>query len=68
MLNQYLSDEDIGPLITLLKSLVADPHNNALRDDLSHVFNDLGFLQGAVLTYAPYIATILPNDPFDGAD
>ncbi len=68
LLNRYLSDEDIGPLISLLESLAADPQNEALLGDLSNVFGSLGVLQGAVLTYAPYIAIILPDNPFDNPD
>ncbi len=65
LLNQYLSDEDIGPLVSLLESLAADPQNKTLLGELSDVFGSLGFLQGAVLTYAPYIANILPDNLFD---
>ncbi len=64
-LHQYLSDEDIGPLISLLESLAADPQNQTLLGELSELFSSLGFLQGAVLTYAPYIAVILPHNLFD---
>jgi hypothetical protein len=68
MLKQYLAEDDIAPLIDVLESLAADPRNEALLDQLSDVFDGLGLLQGAVLTYAPYISTVLAGDLFDNMD
>ena len=65
MLKQYLAEDDIAPLIDVLESLAADPRNEALLGQLSDVFDGLGLLQGAVLTYAPYISTVLAGDLFD---
>ena len=59
MLKQYLAEDDIAPLIDVLESIAADPHNEALHGQLSDVFDGLGGLQGAVLTYAPYISIVL---------
>ena len=68
MLKQYLAEDDIAPLIEVLESIAADPGNEALLGRLSDVFDDLGLLQGAVLTYAPYISIVLAGDLFDHMD
>ncbi len=68
MLKQYLAEDDIAPLIDVLESLAADPRNEALLGRLSDVFDGLGHLQGAVLTYAPYISIVLAGDLFDNMD
>ena len=65
MLKQYLAGEDIAPLIEVLESLAADPRNEVLLGRLADVFDGLGLLQGAVLTYAPYISIVLAGRPFD---
>ena len=68
MLKQYLAEEDIAPIIDVLEALAADPRNKALLGQLSDVFDGLGFLQGAVLTYAPYVSIVLAGDLFDDMD
>jgi len=68
MLKQYLAEDDIAPLIDVLESIAADPHNEALHGQLSDVFDGLGGLQGAVLTYAPYISIVLAGRLFDNMD
>lgn len=68
MLKQYLAEDDIAPLIDVLESLAADPRNEALLGQLSDVFDGLGLLQGAVLTYAPYISIVLAGHLFDDTD
>jgi len=37
-------------------------------DQLSEAFYGLGVMQGAVLTYAPYLAIILSDSSFDDID
>jgi hypothetical protein len=68
MLKQYLAEDDVAPLIDVLESIAAEPRNEALRGQLSDVFDGLGILQGAVLTYAPYISIVLAGDMFDNMD
>ena len=68
MLKKYLAEDDIAPLIDVLESLAADPGNDTLRGQLSDVFDRLGSLQGAVLTYAPFISIVLAGDLFDHMD
>jgi len=64
MLNQYLGNEEIKALLTVLEALKKDPENEVRFDQLAKAFDDLGPRQGAVLTYAPYIGILLSDDPF----
>ncbi len=68
MLKRYVEDDDIAPLIEVLESMALDPRNEALLDQLSDVFDKLGLQQGVVLTYAPYLSTLLLNGLFDDTD
>ena len=65
MLKQHLGEEEITPLLAVLEALVEDPQNETLVKQLSDVFGGLGILQGAVLTYAPFIAIVLSDNPFN---
>ncbi len=65
MLEKYVKEAKIEPLLSALKDLKKDPNNESLLVQLSEVFGDLDITQGAVLTYAPYIGIIILNDPFD---
>ena len=64
MLETYVSDEEVKPLIAALLSLKKEPQNHSKLVDVANTFNDLGPSQGAVLTYAPYISIMLSDDPF----
>ena len=64
MLQTYVNNEDVQPLIVTLESLKQDPQNHNKLVEVANVFNELGPNQGAVLTYAPYIAIMLSDDPF----
>ncbi len=64
-LKQYVKDASIDPLISLLEALKQDPNNESLLIQLSDTFKALGIIQGAVLTYAPYISLLLAYDLFD---
>ncbi len=62
MLSEYVDSAEISALVDALESLREDPEN---RQKLLHVvreFNALGLIQGAVLTYAPYIGVLLSDD------
>lgn len=63
MLGQYLDTEEIKPLLNALEALKADPHSESDYRHLLKAFDDLGPMQGAVLTYAPYIGMILSDAP-----
>ena len=64
MLEQYLDAEELAPLLSVLRELAKNPDDGAPLDRVSEVFDNLGMLQGAVLTYAPIIAGFLSDDPF----
>ena len=64
LLNEYVKDSSIEPLISVLEALKQDPDNESLLAQLSDTWASLGIIQGAVLTYAPYISTLLSNDLF----
>ncbi len=64
-LKQYVKDESVDPLISLLEALKQDPNNESLLLQLSDTFKALGIIQGAVLTYAPYISLLLSYDLFE---
>ncbi|MEE9302952.1 MAG: hypothetical protein V3U84_04115 [Thiotrichaceae bacterium] len=64
MLNLYIKDDSIVPLLTLLEALKSEPENETLISQLSDTLNGLGTTQGAVLTYAPYVSILLSDDPF----
>ncbi len=63
-LQQHLGADDIAALLAVLEAMKRDPQDSALMEQLSSAFNGLGIIQGAVLTYAPYLAVILSDDPF----
>lgn len=67
MLETHLESEGIQPLISALDALKEDPDSESLRIAVVGAFNDLGPLQGAVLTYAPYLNSLMSDDPF-GSD
>jgi hypothetical protein len=68
MLKQHLAGEQIIPLIDVLELIAADSRNEALLARLSDIFDGLGPLQGAVLTYAPYVSIVLAGRQFDNMD
>ncbi len=65
MLETYLDPATIEPLLATLRNLSEDPNNRDRLDKVVAVFNDLGLQQGAVLTYAPFFTTLLPNADVD---
>ena len=64
MLETYVNNEDVHPLIAALKSLKQAPQDHSKLVEVATVFNELGSSQGAVLTYAPYISIMLSDGPF----
>ena len=61
MLETYLDEEDIKPLVATLETLKVDPGNEAAYLKMLDIFNALGIKQGAVLTYASYLKVLLSN-------
>jgi hypothetical protein len=64
MLERYIASDKLAPLLGVLRELIEKPDDAALLARLAEVVDDLGVLQGAVLTYAPAIAGLLSDDPF----
>ena len=64
MLETYVTDETVKPLLSALQQLKAEPQNESHQQQVVDAFNGLGITQGAVLTYAPYISVFLSDDPF----
>ncbi len=64
MLKRYLNAQDINPLLSALETLRTDPQNEAHQEQVMNAFNELGPLQGAALTYAPYLHIFASDDLF----
>ena len=66
MIKKYVEDDSVSPVITLLESLKANPENEAtIVPEIKAVLATLGIVQGAVLTYAPYIISLISDDFYD---
>ncbi|MFN2348106.1 MAG: hypothetical protein ABR558_00860 [Thioalkalivibrio sp.] len=63
MLKTYLALDDILPMVTAMEALRNDPDSATLQLQVIEAFNDLGPMQGAVLTYAPYVGVLLSDGP-----
>jgi hypothetical protein len=59
MLKAYLNEDDISPLLESLEMLREKPESEAAFKKMLDTFNQLGIVQGAVLTYAPYLKVLL---------
>jgi len=68
MLEQYVDAEEIKPLLVALEALKAEPQSEAAYSQMVNAFNELGLVQGAVLTYAPYITVLLSYEVGEDQD
>lgn len=59
MLKQYVDPAEIEHLLTALSALQGKPSDIQCQRDVADAFNELGFVQGQVLTYAPYLNHLL---------
>jgi len=64
-IKQYVNDSTVDPIIVILEALQQDPSNEAIRKQLAETLKSLGIIQGAVLTYAPYVAILVSFDLFE---
>lgn len=64
LLRQNLDTPEAAPFIAALEQLQTDPNNSQYMDEVLRQFEALGPSQGAVLTYAPYIISVLSDDPY----
>lgn len=65
MLKKYLDAQDIHPLLSSLETLKTEPQNETFQLQVIMSFNALNHLQGAALTYAPYLNIFVSDVPFD---
>ena len=68
MIKDYVKDESVLPLLGLLEKLKVNQNDTTIIPELITTLNNLGVLQGAVLTYAPYITALISDDPFDNKE
>ena len=64
MLNTYMDAQVINQLVSALETLKTDTQNEAFQILVIDAFNNLGNMQGAALTYAPYLNIFVSDDPF----
>jgi hypothetical protein len=64
MINTYVQDDSVKPLLTVLEAMKKDPDNQSLLKEFFDTFDELGITQGAVLTYAPYLNYLVSDHPF----
>lgn len=64
MLRKYVADPGINPLVSALEALKTEPQNEDFQTQVINAFNALNHLQGAALTYAPYLNIFVSDDPF----
>ena len=67
-LQERFGKDDVAPLVAVLEAMKRNPQDSVLMDQLSEAFHGLDIMQGAVLTYAPYLAIILSDSYFDDPD
>ena len=65
ILKKYVKDPEIEPLVLKMEALVKEPTNVLILEQLSDVFDGLGVIQGAALTYAPYLVVLFSNNLID---
>ena len=64
MMTTHINVDEIKDLLSALETLKNEPANQGYHDKVIEAFNGLGILQGAGLTYAPYMNVFVSSDPF----
>ena len=67
MLKQYVDPTEIEPLFAALFALRGKPTDIQLQRNVADTFNELGFVQGQVLNYAPYLNYLLSGNGEQGS-
>ena len=67
MLQTYVNPAEIDTLLSRLAELKANPDDVDCLVNVADAFNELGFVQGQVITYAPYINFLLSGDNEQGS-
>ena len=62
MLKSYVEASEIESLLTALVNLREEPDNLQCVNAVGRAFNELGFVKGQVVTYAPYISYLLSGN------
>ena len=62
MLRSYVAASEIETLMATLVNLKEEPNNLKCFNDVVQAFNELGFVKGQVVTYAPYIPYLLSGN------
>jgi hypothetical protein len=62
MVQRYVNPADIEDLLAALNELKAEPDKVQRQQRVAEVFNGLGFVQGQVITYAPYLNFLLSGN------
>lgn len=65
MLQTHLDPGQADDLVAALQSLRDAPEDHDALRKVAEVFSGLGGSQGAVLTYAPYLAILLSGNPYE---
>lgn len=68
MLETNIDPTSIDALLSTLRGLSEAPDNLEQLNRVVEAFNDLGMLQGAVLSYATFFSTLLSNVDLDDHD
>ena len=68
MLLTYVDPEEIKPLLAAMRALADSPTDRDCLIAVADTFNQLGFVQGQVITYAPYLNFLLSTASLDDSD
>lgn len=68
MLLTYVNPEEIRPLLAAMHALAEHPADRNHLIAVADTFNQLGFVQGQVITYAPYLNFLLSTASVDDSD
>lgn len=67
MLKQYVDPTEIEPLLAAMFALQEKPGDVDCQRNVADAFNELGFVQGQVITYAPYLNYLLTGNRDQGS-